>query len=259
MKTKKAYVNKRREEILSLLSENKRISVEELSKIFGVSLITIRRDLQQLEDENKLVRFYGGAKIRNDKLEIKKQVTDINYKELLSRYAATLINDGDTIFVNSSSTAFNILKFVDRKYITVITNNIKAVNLEIKNNINVIITGGEVRHPKEVLVGDYAIKTLQNIYAKKAFIGCNGISLDCGMTTANANEVNINKLMIEHAKETYFIADHTKICRNSSFITCSTDYIKNIITDELVPEETIEEFRQNGINVHIVRNNFLDL
>lgn len=257
MKRKKAYVNERREEILSLLEENKKITVEQLAKKFDISPITIRRDLQQLEDENKLVRFYGGAKIKQETLNKPSNVS-VNYKELLAKYAATLIDDGDTIFVNSSSTSFNMLKFVDKKYITVITNNIKVVNLELKNNINVIITGGEVRHTKEVLIGDYAIKTLQNIYAKKAFIGCNGISLECGMTTANANEVNINKLMIEHAtKETYFIADHTKICKNSSFITCSSQHIKNLITDELVPEKTIEEFTKNGINVHVVKSDFI--
>lgn len=255
MKRKKAYIDDRRNEILKILNKDKKISVEELAKIFNTSPITIRRDLQFLEDNNKLIRFYGGAKVNenpnlnhNDDVKI--------YRTLIAKYAATLISNNDTVFINSSSTSLKLLEFIENKNITVITNNTKVINLDLKNNINIILSGGEIRHPKEIMVGDYAIKTLQNIYAKKAFIGCSGISLESGMTTENFNEVNINKIMIEHSvSETYFLADHTKICKNSSFISCPSHQIKNLITDEKVPEKTLNLFRKNGIKVHVVKNN----
>lgn len=256
MKNKKKYVNDRRNNILKFINENKKASVEKLSEFFNVSAITIRRDLQYLEDNNKLIRFYGGAKAKENVIIDSVSEREI-CKQQLAKYAASLINDGDTIFINSSSTSIKILDFIDKKNVTVITNNIKAVNVELKNNMNVIITGGEIRYPKEILLGDYAIKTLQNIYAKKSFIGCSGISLECGMTTSNANEVNINKLMIEHTTvDTYFIADYTKICKNSSFITCNSSNIKNLITDDKVPEKILDLFRKNGTKVHIVKINY---
>lgn len=254
MKRKKDFVNSRRTKILNTVREIGKIKVEELATMFNVSVITIRRDLQYLEDNKMLTRFYGGAELKNVEQEILTQDSEVNlYKSLIAKYASTLIKDNDTVFLNSSSTSLKILDFVKREYVTFITNNAKAISVNLKANSSIILTGGEIRHPKEVLVGDYALKNVESIYAKKAFIGCSGVSLKCGMTTANANEVNINKAMIKNARETYFLADHIKLNRNSSFISCDISEINHLITDEKAPDETINLFKERGITVHIVK------
>lgn len=252
MKRERSYVDGRRNKILEIMQEKPEVKVEELAKMFDVSPVTVRRDLQYLEDKQKLTRFYGGASVK-DPEELEKDLTT-EYRELIAKYAARFIEDGDTLFINTSSTALHLVKYIDKKNVTAITNNGRALSMEHADGLSIILTGGELRYPKEAMVGDFAIRNLQAIYAKKSFVGCSGISVECGMTTEIANEVNINELMINNTVgETYILADHTKIGNNSSFISCSLDKIDNLITDELVPEEVLDQFREKNVKIHIVR------
>lgn len=252
MKRERAYVDGRRKQILEILKENPQVRVDELSKTLGVSLITIRRDLQYLEEKKYLTRFYGGA--RSTKKE-ETQVDEVQmYRELIARYAASLVEDEDSLFINTSRTALSVLQYVECKNITVITNNGQALKYEYGGDISVILTGGELRHPKEAMVGDFALRNLQTVFAKKTFIGCSGISPLTGMTTENANEVNINELMIQHAtSKVYLLADHTKIGKNSSFTSCPIEQVQYLITDEKAPEDVLEEMRAKGVTIYQVR------
>lgn len=252
MKRERAYVDGRRNQIMELLRRNPRVMVDDLAERLGVSVITIRRDLQYLEDEGLLTRFYGGAKVNE---EAAAQIDEVAlYRELIARYAAALIEDGDTIFINTSSNALEVIRYTACENVTVITNNGKAINHDRGDGVSVILTGGELRYPKEAMVGDFAVRNLQDIFAKKAFVGCSGISAQTGVTTEIANEVNINQLMIEHAmQDVYILADHTKIGRSSSFTSCGIDRVKHLITDEKAPEEEIELLRAQGVDVHQVR------
>ncbi len=252
MKRERAYVDNRRNKILEIMEKQPEIRVEELVKIFEVSPATIRRDLQYLEDNQKLIRFYGGASVKQRQDQEKDEVA--LYRDLIARYAASLVESGDTLFINTSSNALEMLRYIKKNNVTVITNNGRAINYEHHDGISVILTGGELRYPKEVMAGDFAIRNLQAIFAKKSFVGCSGISEECGMTTEIANEVNINELMINNTlKETYILADHTKIGKNSSFISCAIDQISNLITDELAPKDELELIQAAGVKIHIVK------
>lgn len=252
MKRERAYVDNRRNKILEMMEAQPEVKVEDLAKIFDVSPVTVRRDLQYLEDHKKLTRFYGGATVKEKKEQEMDEVK--YYRNLIARYAASLVEDGDTIFINTSSTALGMLPYLYRRNITVITNNGRAISYEHNDGTSVILTGGELRYPKEAMVGDFAIRNLQTVYAKKSFVGCSGFTAECGMTTEIANEVNINELMINNAlKENYILADHTKIGKNSSFISCTIDRIGNLITDELAPAEQLDLIREKGVKVHIVK------
>lgn len=252
MKRERAYVEGRRNQIMEILQRNPEIRVDELAKRLQVSVVTIRRDLQSLEEEKQITRFYGGAKVSD---ELNGQVDEVElYRDLIARYAATLVEDNDTMFINTSSNALGMISYVKSRNVTVITNNGKAINHDKGDGVSIILTGGELRYPKEAMVGDFAVRNLQNIFAKKAFIGCSGISAGSGMTTEIANEVNVNQLMIEHAtQQVYILADHTKIGRRSSFTSCGIDMIKCLITDEKAPEEELELIRAQGVSVHKVR------
>lgn len=254
MKRERTFVDKRRNSILETMFESPKVRVEELAEMFDVSPITIRRDLQVLEDQNKLVRFYGGAAI-NQEVSVSAEEKEIQlYRTLIAKYAATLVEDGDSLFINTSTNALEILQYVNKSNVTVITNNGKAIYTEHPSGVNVILTGGELRYPKEAMVGEFAERNLQNVFAKKAFIGCTGISPEGGITTENANEVSLNELMIRRVTGiTYILADHTKIGRNSSFRTCEIEKITHLITDEKAPKDILEELKEKGVQIHQVK------
>lgn len=253
MKRERAYVANRRRAVLEKIVENPKIRVEELSRMFEVSPITVRRDLQFLEDQKMLTRFYGGAAPTAYADEVASRDDVQIYRMLIAKYAATLIEDDDSIFINTSRNALDIIRYVNKQNVTAITNNGHAIHCEISAGVSVILTGGELRHPKEQLVGEFAERNLLKVYAKKAFIGCSGISVECGVTTENANEVNLNGLMLKRAtKAAYILADHTKLGHNSSFRTCGIDKVRYLITDEKASPEIVESFRERGIWVHQV-------
>lgn len=252
MKREKALVDNRRSKLLEAIKTNGQVKVSDLASEFNVSPLTIRRDLQYLEDTKKLERFYGGASILNDNTNT--QEDDITlYRKLIARYAASLVEDGDTIFINTSSTALQMIKYIKDKRVTVITNNGKAIYTEHSSNVSVILTGGELREIKEAMVGEFAANNLERVSAKKSFLGCMGLSIESGMTTEMLNEVNINQLMFRRVTgSSYIMADHTKFGRNSSFVSCSFNNIQNIITDELANPIIVNAFRERGIHVHQV-------
>ncbi len=256
MKRERAFVENRRKQIMDKIIECPGIHVEVLASLFNVSAITIRRDLQYLEDQKKLTRFYGGAMPAESVLTGRQEDETTLYRELIAKYAATLVDDDDTLFINTSRTALQILPYIKSKNVTVITNNGRAVNCDHPSGVNVILTGGELRYPKEAMVGEFAERNLLKVYAKKAFVGCSGISAECGVTTENANEVNLNELMLRRATKTaYVLADHTKIGANSSFRTCSLERVTHLVTDEKAPKEVLDVFREKGIQIHLVSKN----
>lgn len=252
MKRERAYVDARRNQIIEILRGNPLVRVDDLAQRLNVSVITIRRDLQYLEDNGLLTRFYGGARATE---EISKAVDEVEIcREMIARHAASFVEDGDTIFINTSRNALDIISYITKKNVTVITNNGKAISRDHDGNVSIILTGGELRYPKESMVGDFAIRNLQDIFAKKAFIGCSGISAQAGVTTEIANEVNVNQLMIEHAtQEVYVLADHTKIGLSSSFTSCAIDKVKHLITDENAPAEELELMKAQGVDVYQVK------
>lgn len=252
MKRERAYVENRRNRIIEKMQSDPEVRVDELAELLGVSLITIRRDLQYLEEQKLLVRTYGGAvstmtaRTAEDEVRI--------YRTLIARYAATLVEDGDIIFINTSSNALEILSHIEASNVTVITNNGKAFGVEWPPEVNVVLTGGELRHPKDAMVGDFALRSLQSVYAKKAFVGCSGISGENGMSTEIFSEVSINEKMIEHTtQKVYVLADHTKVGKYSSFMSCPLERIHCLITDEKASEEVLEEIRRKGVAVYQVK------
>lgn len=253
MKRSRELVENRRDRLLEELKISGNVKVQDLAESLHVSPITIRRDLQYLEDQKKLERFYGGAAV----MECGRAATEQDEIKLcrnrIAQYAASLTEDGDTLFINTSSTALQMIKYIKDKRVTVITNNGKAIYMERSPNVAVILSGGELREIKEAMVGEFASNNISKVTAKKSFIGCSGLSVESGMTTEILSEVNLNQLMLERVTGTsYILADHTKLGRNSSFVSCPTASILNIITDDKAPEEIVNGFRERGIHVILI-------
>lgn len=252
MKRKRSIVDSRRDSILDELKTTGEIKAELLAAKYQVTPLTIRRDLQWLESNNKIQRFYGGAVLaENEKIEGNELD---EYRRLIAKHAAGLVEDGDTIFINTSMTALQIVGFLENKRVTVITNNGRIFASKIPESVQVLITGGELRYPKFAMIGEFAQRNLEKVTVKKSFLGCSGLTEERGMTTEIMNEVPINMMMMKNvAGAAYILADHTKVGINSSFISARINNITHIITDEKAPKEELKKLGKHNIEIFQVK------
>lgn len=253
---KKSYkqIQERREHIINLLTKAEKctLSVAKLAKEIDVSSMTIRRDLDVLEKMGTLERHHGQAELlreipsegdtENLRLE--------NIKQAIAKKAASLILDNNTIFINSSSTAVQTVSYLTSHGNTIITNNIEVVSIEAARSTTVFLTGGEIRYPKEALVGSRALQAIETVNADIAIIGCSGLSAVNGITTMNEHESLINQAMIKNCTgKVILVADYRKIGKDSSFRVCDWDIIDVLITDNYSDINTLKEIEKMGVDV----------
>lgn len=255
MKNSKGIVFKRQQYILKCLKENKSVQVDDLSEKLQVSPTTIRRDLQIFEQQNIVERFHGGAQLVEGNLKEDPAPDTLSPKSILqkhaiAKYAASLIDDGDTIFINSSSTALLILKYLINKRVIAITNNGKAINAEKDPQVEIVLTGGEIYERKQSMVGEFAIHTLTKITANKTFIGVGGISARGGITTSVLQETPINEMMLKRCIGPCFVlAGSSKIGKQHNFLSGSLDKISTVITNKDADEAELSLLRSKGIEI----------
>ena len=258
MKKTQGIVSKRRSKILDYLSTNETISNNELAEKLNISPLTLRRDLQALDEEGLIIRYYGGAKLLSDSnkheplnsADNESTSTSLDKKHIIAKYAAELINDGDTIFINSSSTALLILEYLNDKRVYVVTNNGKALNTTIGPNIELVLTGGQVYERKQSLIGEFATYILSKITADKCFLGVSGIAHDSGISTSVLQETLVNREMINRCSgPVYILADSSKVGKSSNFSSGDINDISHLITDSDISENDINEFREKKVTV----------
>jgi DeoR/GlpR family transcriptional regulator of sugar metabolism len=251
MKSSQKEIEKRREQILKHLEFNPKVTIEELSIKFNISPITIRRDFEFFEDNKLIERHKGGATLALDFFEknIFSSSLTLN-KHAIAKQAATFVNDGDTIFINTSSTALLMIEYITAKQVTIVTNNLKVVFCPKRESHLILLIGGEVRLPKESLVGDFAINNLNKVTAQKCFLGCSGISYDGGFTTAVLQEVQINETMIKRTNGKVFIlADKNKVGKTHSFKSAELSEIDYLITDNYSNINEVQKIEKSGVTV----------
>jgi len=246
---------KRRQHIYELLKEKEALSVEELREMFRVSSMTIRRDLEALEEEGKLNRTRGGAeKVRTPEYEPSYHVrVRENQKEKLAiaRKACELVKDGDVIIIDIGSTLLSFCQVLcEKSGVTAITNWIPNV-LELAKNpkVRTVLLGGTLRNAELSLVGGMTRDMLSSFNADKAFIGIGGLSHDKGLTDYNMDEVELKRAMISAAREVVVLADHTKIERVAPISICPFGSINTLIVDDGVEERHLDMLRSQGINL----------
>lgn len=247
----------RRNEIVQLVNKNGKATVEELSKIFNVSNVTIRNDLNYLEDKGLVHRTYGGALTRDfvafDTALNEKAKRHAEEKRRIGEIASEMIFDGDSIILDSGTTTMEIAKNIkDRKELTVMTNAINiATELTGISGITVMLTGGTLREKSFSLVGPHAESVLQEFYFDKLFLGVDGLDIQFGLTTPNFLEAKLNCLMVERAKETIVVVDSSKFGHRSLSLIVKPDCIDKIITDKNLPHEYLKAFQEIGVDVII--------
>lgn len=250
MKRDQKTINERHEQILELLDKKKEVRVEELAELFDISLMTVRRDLQLLDDKGLLERFHGGAR-RIERKSIKSDLDLQHARDAISRYAATLLEDRDTLFINGSMTASGMLEYVTARNVRIYTNNAFAAGYITRKDIHIFLMGGELRN--HIMVGDFCLRNLLSSHTKKAFLGCTGISLQGELMCDIPSELSINETMLSHADEYYILCDHTKLGKTEAAGSFSLPPSGTIITDAQADPEAIEKLREIGLNVLVAQ------
>lgn len=226
----------RRSAIRELVQRQKSASVSELAERFSVTDETIRRDLRVLESEGILTRTYGGAFVQSGvenllAAELRKTLY-VEEKKLIASRCRSLINEGDTIFLDNSTTCFHIAEAISEMNVTVVTNNLAIVNLFSRSdNIRLVCIGGELSIPEQAFHGSIALKMISEYFFDKAFISCRTLSIENGVTESTDQWAQLRHLVIEHSDEHYLAADHTKFGRTSFVRISGFDKITAIITD----------------------------
>lgn len=245
----------RRDSIIQLIRKDGKVRVDNLAEQFDVSSVTIRNDLDFLEKKGILHRTHGGALIRKNVYEDptleEKQKLFQKEKQRIGEKAVELINEGDSILLDSGTTAMEIAyRLTDKKNLTVMTN---ALNIGLKlgahENLNVMLTGGLLRKESFSLVGPEAEATIGNYYFDKLFLGVDGLDIKFGLTTPNPMEAQLNRTMVDRAQQVIAIADSSKFGRHSFSYICDVDVISTIITDSNISSRYETELLRKNINV----------
>ena len=230
--------------------------VTQLSREFNVSEVTIRNDLEHLERKNLLVRARGGAIHTENHVGIDQRITEKHKihaaeKAAIGKLASSLINDGETIIIDSGTTTAEIVKHLDGiKHLNVITNALNIANLLAAHPaVNVIIPGGYFRENDMSLVGPLAEKNLRNFFVDKVFLSTDGYDTKQGIFTPNIDEAHLNGIMIEIAKEVILVTDSSKFKRKSLAFICGLDKIKKVVTDNGIAIDDRKRLEEAGIEV----------
>lgn len=244
-------LNDRQVNILKLLEENNQTSVNDLSIRLCVSSATIRQDLSFLESEGLIRRVHGGA-VLEDAEDLSNRL-GVNYDKKLkiARKAAGLVNDGETILIESGSTnALLARELMKKKNITIITTNIYiARQLRKSKQSDVIILGGIYQPGSESLVGKITRASLEQINFDKAFIGIDGYTAEAGFTLRDLFRAEISSYIIKKASDAIIVTDSTKFGKRELTNVCYLTDINRIATDNELDASYQDEFRLAGIDL----------
>lgn len=246
----------RKAKIKDLILEKKSVTVAELAVEFSVTEETIRRDLKFLEDEGFLTRTYGGAFIQDGvenevNLDIRETVY-IDSKEAIAKRALELIHNGDTIFLDSSTTAYYIAKVICDMNLTVLTNSLLVVDLLAKyENIRLISIGGQFSHKSKSFVGRSTQKNLNDYFVDKTFMSCRSLSMKHGITDSNEETAIVRQKLLERSNTVYIIADFSKFDKTSFINICNFKSIQAVLTDKDLNSSWKAFLEENNVEYYL--------
>jgi DeoR family transcriptional regulator, glycerol-3-phosphate regulon repressor len=246
--------NYRQSEILAMLRQSGRVGVEELATHFGVTLQTIRRDLNELSDAKALVRVHGGAMIAsgvaNLAYEARQHVAQQS-KRLIGEAAARLVPDNASLLINIGTTTEEVAKALSgHSGLLVITNNLHVANELYRNKaVQVIVTGGSIRQGDGGIVGAVTVAQIEQFRVDMAIIGTSAIDPSGILLDFDVHEVEISRAIIEHARKIVLVADSSKFSRTAPVKIAELSEIDIFVTDRLPSEEVAEMCRRCGVEV----------
>lgn len=251
-------IAKRHKFILTELEEDGYVRVKELSSKLGVSEVTIRKDLKELESRKLLYRSHGSASrlssfIGERHIDEKEKIKT-EEKNRIAEFANSLIKKDDRIIIASGTTVFALARKLNNQMpVTIITPSVKvSLALSYIENIDIVQLGGAMRKSSASTIGSYAEDLLKEMMCNKLFIGVDGIDMDYGLTTSDLGEAHLNQCMIESAQKVVVLTDSTKFGKRGFAKICNINMVDIVITDSNAPSNTIQMMRDQGIEVYLV-------
>lgn len=226
--------------ILQLLNERDAVTVAELSSMLDISESTIRRDLNNLAEMGKLNKVFGGATALHATAGVTEKAFETREAEMsdektaIARYAATLIHDGDFVFIDAGTTTYRLIDFITNSKANYITNGVAHSRKLIQKGFNTYIISGRIKPATEAIVGSTGIQLISRFNFTKAFVGTNGIDLEAGYTTPEIDEGMIKEAIVKQSYMTFILSDHTKFRR--VFPVGFADIKKGCIITDSVPD-----------------------
>ena len=252
------FAEERQHQIGRLVTELGRVRVGDLVAQFGVSGVTIRKDLAALERQGRIVRTHGGAVSpagagMERAFDVRERLQRAE-KDAIGRAAAAMVADGESIALDASTTAFAMAKHLRARrswlHLTVITNGLRiALELAGVPGVTVLMPGGFIRPEALSLVGPMGEGLLARVNVHRAFLGATGFSVDAGLCDGTEEEAQIKRLLVGAASETVGLVDHTKWSRRSLATFCPAGDLGTVITDAPAPEPMAAVLRGSGVRV----------
>ncbi|MBI1878059.1 MAG: substrate-binding domain-containing protein [Chloroflexi bacterium] len=247
-----------------MLREQSSVKVTELAKLLGVSEGTIRTDLIEMDEEQLLMRVRGGAVLREDDYQpfapllTNRAGINASAKQRIARWAAEMVEDGDSILLDASTTAYHMAPFLlERRNLTIVTNGIGIGYTLAKNSSNntIILVGGILRSDGMAVTGHLGEKLLKDLHIKSAFVSCSGFSIEIGLTELDLQEAQLKRQMIGSAKRVVALVDSSKFGQESLTPFATLEQVSHIITDNKVDAQFVERLRQTDTTLTICGEN----
>jgi DeoR family transcriptional regulator of aga operon len=252
-------IDERRRRICDLLREHGRVTVEDLARRFGTSVVTIRIDLSALEAAGALTRTRGGALLRREDDDLPlvvKQTLHHPEKTRIARAAVALIEDGETVILDSGTTTAEIAKqmrSLNVRSINVITNALNiAMLLADVPTVRLIMLGGYLRPESNSLSGHLAENAIDSLRADRLFLGVDGLDPEIGLMTPHMAEAKLNARMIEISRQVVAVTDSSKLGRRNVSVIAKVEQIHMLITDSGARPDVVAELRHRGVEVRLV-------
>jgi DeoR family galactitol utilization operon repressor len=246
-----AQVSEREKEIIKLLAGEPSLSVARLSELLSVSAVTIRSDLNDLEQKGILVRTRGGAAPAYHPHVLERQSLNVEAKSRIAQAAAALVNDGDTIMIEAGTTTALVARYLlGKRFVNIVTNSMLILPFARTNpGIHLTVVGGEFRPASESMVGPVALAELERFHVRLAFVGTDGFSLEGGLTTHLVEGGEIVRRMAERSETVVLVADSSKYGKVGFVRVLPVQGVHRLITDTGLEARAEQELASVGVEV----------
>ena len=251
--------HERRQRILDRILEHDSVTIDDLADEFGLTKMSLRRDLNALAENGQIVRVRGGATRPRAPLPARRyldaQQRNAQAKARIARVAAQLLDPADVAFFYSGSTVARVAEALteeQRDQLTVVTHSVPIINIVTTwNDAHLVAVGGLYLPAYMAFVGPQAVDSLRSLSADVAVMGCDGLSIAEGLTTPHQFVAEIGTILIERARRTIVVADSSKIGRRGFTPIAPATAIDVLVTDDHANENELSTLRQAGIEIHI--------
>ncbi len=248
---------RRKRKILDLIEQEDQVHIPELARMFEVSEMTIRRDLEELDQIGVIQRIHGGALAvdtvgkKNEPPIVERSHEQADEKRIIAKKIASMVKDGEKIFLGSGTTALAIAEELrHHKNLTVLTNAITIVNALIPaKQITLIVLGGFLRRAEMSMIGHFTQAALEDLQVDKVIIGIRGIHLEHGLSSDNLQELLTDQAILKISQKVIVAADHTKFGHIAAIRTAPITAATQIVTDHQAPVNMIQEIEDLGVEV----------